>query len=108
MVVAPTQAGTDIDTGLNKKLAMVIADCQTIKPGMTRAELVKLFKRNTGGVAMPESEPLPFQEHQTFEYRRCWIANIHVDFSPSDSKMERPTDIIKKVSLPYLDGRPKL
>ena len=107
LVVMPSHADTNYDKDLTSTLGTIFFDCQKIKPGMTRADLEKMFKRNTGGVAVPESETLPFQEHQTFEYRKSSIVNIQVDFSPSDSKMERPTDIITKVSLPYLYGGPK-
>jgi hypothetical protein len=74
---------------------------------MTRAELLKLFKEETGGVAWPASKPLPFQQHQSFDYRRCWLIMVDVDFSPSDSKEARPTDIITKISRPYINGAPK-
>jgi hypothetical protein len=54
LVVAPTRAGTDSDAELTKKLAVIFAECQSIKSGMTRAELFKLFKEDTGGV-LPSS-----------------------------------------------------
>ena len=78
MVVVPSHADTDNKDNLTGVLAEVFFDCQKIKPGMTRADLDKMFKRNTGGVAVPEAEALPFQEHQKFEYRKCWVVNIDV------------------------------
>ena len=75
---------------------------------MTRADLDKMFRRETGGVVVPDSMPLSFKEHQTFDYRRCGFIMIDVDFSPSKSKEERPTDVILKVSKPYLDCSPRV
>jgi hypothetical protein len=108
LVVAPTRAGTDSDAELTKKLAVIFAECQSIKSGMTRAELFKLFKEDTGGVAVSPTFTFRFQQHVTFDYRKCDLIKIDVDFGPSDSKEARPADIIIKVSLPYLDGRPRI
>ena len=105
--VVPARAGTDNDEVLTKKLSEVYFDCRKIKPGMTRAELAKLFKEDTGGVAWPASVPFPFQPHQTFDYRSCGLIMVDVDFAPSDSKEARPTDIITKISRPYINGDPK-
>lgn len=107
LVVVPTRAGTDNDEVLTKKLYEVYFDCGKIKPGMTRAELVKLFKEDTGGVAVPPSFAFPFQKHMTFDYRKCDLIMVDVDFAPSDSKEARPTDIITKISRPYINGDPK-
>ena len=108
LVVAPTRAGTDYDADLTKKLGAVFAECQTIKPGMTRAELAKLFKEDTGGVAWPSSKPFPFQQHMTFDYRKCNLIKIDIDFAPTDFKYAQSTDIITKISKPYIDNRPRV
>jgi hypothetical protein len=107
LAVVPTRAGTDNDEVLTKKIAEVYFNCRKIKPGMTRAELAKLFKEDTGGVAWPASVPFPFQPHQTFDYRSCGLIMVDVDFAPSDSKKARPTDIITKISRLYINGDPK-
>lgn len=99
--------GTSYDKELDQKISEVWFDCQKIHPGMTRADLDKTFKRDTGGVAVPDSTPLPFRERQTFDYRRCDGIKIDVDFRPSDSKEEHPTDVIVSVSRPYIDCSPK-
>lgn len=103
-----TKTDTSYDKELNQKVAELWFDCQKIQPGMTRADLDKMFRRDTGGVAVPDSTPLPFREHQTFDYRRCNGIMIDVDFRPSDSKEERPTDVIIKISRPYIDCSPKV
>jgi hypothetical protein len=102
-----TKADNNYDEELDKQITEVWFDCQKIRPGMTRADLGKMFRRETGGVAVPESTPLPFREHQTFGYRRCDHIMIDVDFRASTSKEESPTDVIIKVSKPYLDCSPK-
>ena len=72
--------------------------CREIHPGMTRAQLTKSFYAYSGGFI-----PSPaFQQHQAFAYRNYDTLKIDVDFVPSDSKLARPTDIIAKVSEPYL------
>jgi hypothetical protein len=98
---------TSYDTLLRQKVVEVWLNCQKIHPGMTRADLEKMFRRNTGGVAVPDSTPLPFREHQTYDYRPCNDIMIDVDFQSSDSKQERPTDVIARVSKPYIDCSPR-
>jgi hypothetical protein len=65
---------------------------------MTRAQLTDSFFAYSGGF-MPSPA---FQQHQTFAYRNYDLIKIDVDFTPSDSNVARPTDIIAKVSEPYL------
>jgi len=111
VALAADQPATKTDTSYDKLLAQKVGEvwlnCQKIHPGMTRADLDKMFRRETGGVAVPESMPLPFREHQTFGYRPCDHIMIDVDFRPSDSKQERPTDVIARVSKPYIDCSPR-
>ena len=82
----------------SKDISDVLTECQTIKPGMTRVELLKHFTTE-GGISTAE--------HRTFVYRSCPYIKVYVDFSPSDPKLpileERPTDTIIKISKPCLD-----
>jgi hypothetical protein len=107
LVVVPSLAGTDTSPDLTRQLAAICFEIEKIKPGMTRAELTRLFKEDTGGVAWDESIPLQFRQHELFDFRRCGLIKVDVDFRPSDSKSERPTDIITRISRPYLDASPK-
>ena len=83
---------------LTKQISAIITQCQKIKPGMTRAELLKIFTTE-GGISSAA--------HRTFVYRGCPYIKVDVDFTLSDPKQrgieERPTDIINKVSKPYLE-----
>jgi hypothetical protein len=83
---------------LTKQISEIIAECQKIKPGMTRAELLKVFITEGG---------LSTAIHRTFVYRGCPYIKVDVDFTLSDSKQnavdEQPADTINKISKPYLD-----
>jgi hypothetical protein len=87
------------DTNLTKQISDILAECQKIKSGMTRAELLRVFTTEGG---------LSTATHRTFVYRGCPYIKVDVDFTASDpnQKMvveERPTDTISKMSKPYLD-----
>ena len=107
LVVVPARADTASDSEFTTRIVKIFGDCQKIKPGMTRAELVKLslFDEDRGPLFDPNDTS--FKQHTTFEYRANSLIKIEVDFSPSDSKAARPTDIIAKVSMPFIDARPR-
>ena len=83
---------------LTKQISDALIECQKIKPGMTRAELMEVFTTEGG---------LSTAAWRTFVYRGCPYIKVDVDFTPSDPKQKmtekRPTDIISKISKPYLD-----
>ncbi|HSY10415.1 MAG TPA: hypothetical protein VK840_05820 [Candidatus Dormibacteraeota bacterium] len=91
-------AGNDVDRNLTKQISGILTECQKIKPGMTRAELLKVFTTE-GGLSTPR--------HRTFVYRGCPYIKVDVDFTLSELKQfeleERPADTISKISKPYLD-----
>src|ERR1035437_1744719 len=90
--------GNDFDQDLVRQIPAILTECQTIKPGMTRAELLKVFTTEGG---------LWTGKHRTFVYHRCPYIKVHVDFTLSDPNQnvleERPTDTISNISKPYLD-----
>lgn len=96
-VAMPTHAGTDVDKDLTKQITDVLKECQTIKPGMTRTELSRVFTTEGG---------LSTAKHRTYVYRGCPYIKVDVDFTLSDPKQgtleARPTDTIAKISKPYL------
>jgi hypothetical protein len=83
---------------LTNQISVILIECQKIKPGMTRAELLKVFTTEGG---------LSTAVHRTFVYRGCPYIKVDVDFILSNPKRniveEQPTDTISKISKPYLD-----
>jgi hypothetical protein len=94
----PFHVGAGTNEALTEEIPAVLRECQTIKPGMTRSDLLKMFKTE-GGVSTAR--------HRTFVYRGCPYIKIDVDFRLSDLKQnvleEKPTDIIAGISKPYLE-----
>jgi hypothetical protein len=83
---------------LTKQISAILTECQKIKPGTTRAELLKVFTTE-GGISTAM--------HRTFVYRGCPYIKVDVDFTLSKLGQnifeERPTDTIRVVSKPYLE-----
>ncbi|MES2461454.1 MAG: hypothetical protein V4671_12800 [Armatimonadota bacterium] len=78
-----------------------------IKPGMTREDLRRLF-REEGGFYFST-----MRLHRTYIYRNCDLIKVDVHFQPvpddRDSKgrpssLERPEDIITKISYPFFNS----
>lgn len=86
------------DEALTRRIADILLECQKITPGMTRAELSKVFTTEGG---------LSTAEHRTYVHRGCPYLKVDVQFTLSASKQrvleERPTDPIKRISRPYLE-----
>jgi len=95
---APSRGGNDVDKDLTKQISNILSECQKIKPGMTRSDLLKVFTTE-GGISTAA--------HRTFVYRGCPYIKVDVDFTLSDPTQnfleERPTDTISKISQPYLE-----
>ncbi|HEY6768348.1 MAG TPA: hypothetical protein VI386_26635 [Candidatus Sulfotelmatobacter sp.] len=66
---------------------------QTIKVGMTRSDLFKLF-RTEGGLSTAS--------RRTYVYRLCPYIKVDMKFEASSRDLELPTDKIVEVSRPYL------
>jgi hypothetical protein len=71
----------------------VLEAIQTIKVGMTRAELMKIFTTEGG---------LSTTSQRTYVYRQCRYIKIDVKFAASSSGEELAADRIVEVSRPYL------
>jgi hypothetical protein len=86
------------DENTTKQIAAILTECEKIKPGVTRAELLKVFTTEGG---------LSWATHRTFVYRGCPYIKVEVDFTAADPKqkllVEGPTDIICNISKPYLE-----
>ena len=94
----PPPAGSAMDQNLTKQISDILRECETIKPGMTRADLAKVFTTEGG---------LSTATWNHYVHRRCPYIKVDVEFTLSDPKQqgwaERPTDIISKISKPYLE-----
>jgi hypothetical protein len=66
---------------------------QTIKVGMTRSDLLKLFTTEGG---------LSTTSQRTYVYLQCPYFKVDVKFAASSRDRELPTDKIVEVSRPYL------
>jgi hypothetical protein len=86
-----------LDENLTKQMSKALRECQKIKPGMTRAELEKVFTTE-GGIWQAK--------HRIYVYRPCRYIKVEVDFNLSvpeqDVVKPLPTDTISKISRPYL------
>ncbi len=101
-----TTTGNGADNNFTKQLSAIMLECQSITPGMTRAQLLKVFMPQ-GGISTPSQ--------QTFVSRECAYIKVDVTFRLSDPNQraaedpvkqatdERPTDIITSISKPYLE-----
>jgi hypothetical protein len=94
--VSRSTADTASDRNLIAQIDDIIRECQKIKPGMTRADLLEVFGTE-GGLSNATA--------REFVYRHCSYIKVLVHFtlSPGQSVIEeRPTDTITSISRPYL------
>jgi len=84
---------SDVDPEHTAWIAATLDAIDTIKVGMTRADLMKVFTTEGG---------LSTASQRTYVYRECPYIKIDVKFATSRRGEERPTDIIVDVSRPYL------
>jgi hypothetical protein len=77
----------------------VMMDIQTIKPGMTRQDLLKVFTTEGG---------LSTRTQQTYVHKDCPYVKVDVVFKPvgdgGATGMEGPRDEITRISQPYLQA----
>ena len=71
-------------------------EAKSIKPGMTRAELLKLFWPN-GGIQTPTA--------QSYTLKSCPLIKLDVSFDKYDFSNRQPDDRVRivEVSRPYLE-----
>jgi hypothetical protein len=86
------------DKNFTEQISRALRECEKIKPGMTRAELEKVFTTQ-GGIWTAT--------HRAYVYRGCRYIKVDVEFKlsvPEQDRLEaRPTDTISKISKPYLE-----
>jgi hypothetical protein len=80
-----------------KWIAKVLRQIATIRPGMTRRDLLKVFTTEGG---------LSTRFWQTYAYSECPYIKVNVRFkavnNDGDNLQEEPDDIIESISQPYL------
>src|SRR6266478_419864 len=91
------------EQGQTAWIANSLKKMQKIKPGMTRADLLKVFTTEGG---------LSTSLNRTYVYRECQYIKVDVEFEPvgrpaRDAEgrvtlVEANEDVIKKISRPYL------
>ena len=78
-------------------IAKVLRQIQTIRPGMKRADLLKVFTTEGG---------FSFRFEQRFVHRECSYIKVDVRFrdtgADADNWREKPGDVIESISKPYL------
>lgn len=99
VLVISVFAGDDrYDADLTKKIEEIIREAQQIKPGMTRADLLKVFATEGG---------LSTRKWRRYVHPTCPHIKVVVKFEPVSDEMdmhtENPADKITKVSQPFLE-----
>ena len=95
--VEPLPTSTAYDSAETRWLAASLMDMQSIKVGMTRAELLKVFMEE-GGISS--------RSRRRYVYRRCGYIKVDVEFEPAgdtNSHEQSPDDRISKISNPFLE-----
>jgi hypothetical protein len=79
-------------------IAASLRTMETIKPGMTRTDLLKVFTTEGG---------LSNRIHRTYVFRDCPYIKVDVEFKPVGQEkevlLEGPADVIITISRPYLN-----
>jgi len=93
-VVEGDERASAINSPFTKAVGKVLETIETIKPGMTRTDLLKIFEEEGG---------LSWRGHQTYVYRLCPYIKVDFDFQPAaEPDAYRAEDKIIKMSRPYL------
>jgi hypothetical protein len=90
---------TEAESEHSKWVAKGLREMQAIKPGMTREELLKVFREEEGGLSN--------RSQQRYVYRDCPYIKVDVRFeavgSPDDKLTKSPKDKITRISTPFLE-----
>ena len=87
----------NVDSEHTRWIASVIDSIHTIKPGMTRADVLRVFTTEGG---------LSNRRHRTYVHKECPYIKVTVEFKPVDDPnnllAEIPTDRLVSISVPFL------
>ena len=86
------------DEVLTQKIDSILNEVKALQVGMTRSDILKLFGQE-GGISD--------RFHRTYVYRSCSYIKIDFEFrsagASKNPRYEEPTDVITKMSKPYLE-----
>jgi hypothetical protein len=92
---ADAKPGSTIDEERRHWLEEVMRSISTIKPGMTRRQLLRVLKTEGGLYTRSEGR---------YVYKDCPYIKVIVKFQPTDDNMEfGPGDKIVEISQPFLE-----
>ena len=91
-----------IDQAHTKWVDQIMRSISTIKPGMTRGDLLAVFNEEGG---------LSTRTQRRYVYKHCPYIKVEVNFDPVENQyggnqamtVENPEDRIAKISRPYLE-----
>jgi len=86
-------AQSQVDPEHTQWVAAVLTAIETIKVGMTRADLLNVFTVEGG---------LSTTSQRTYVYPKCPYIKVDVKFAASSREQELPSDKIIEISRPYL------
>jgi hypothetical protein len=95
--VEPLPTSTAYDSEQARWIDANLEELQSVKVGMTRAELLKVFMEE-GGIST--------RRQRRYVYRRCGLVKVDVEFAPAgdpNARTENPDDRIAKISKPFLE-----
>ena len=94
-VGADVQPGLQIDQEHTQWIQKVMHSISTIRPGMTRKDLSRVFTTEGG---------LSTRSERRYVYKHCRNIKVDIRFSPVDQAIdEGPDDKIVQISRPYLE-----
>ena len=97
--IGPVQRCFETDQEHTQWIDTVMRSILTIKPGMTRKDLFKVFKEEGG---------LSWRTQRKYVYKECPYIKVDVEFTPVGNEdnpraEEMPEDKITSISRPYLE-----
>ena len=89
--------GVSDDEAFTQRIAAILTECEKLKPGITRAEFLKVFEMEGG---------LRSATRGTYVHRHCRHIKVDVEFTTPNPQQKspehRPADILTRISKPYL------
>ena len=94
----PEPHASRIDNESTEWIANALRSMQTIKVGMTRSDLMKIFTTE-GGLEFKDETT----SRRTYVYRKCPHIKVDVTLAIANPAVDLPSDAITEISRPYLD-----